>query len=235
MAYRTDVTIDFNASPRIITVASPATSITVQDLVDTIRHLEAENPTYAKLIDTAGKTFLYNDGISDFYTGIVLTLLNAQVAFAARSGPTYTQCQINAGDIVAQNDVGGVISPVYPTAFTQVLVSQSTAPTLVVTAGSGGAGASAAEIWAYADRQLTSTGNAAVATAIRTELTPELTHVLLMQNGLTSTQATLLQEIYTLYGLDPTKPLIVTDTNRTAGTVIQNITSNTTQTTVQRV
>ena len=75
-----------------------------------------------------------------------------------------------------------------------------------------------------------------IAAAVRTNLTPELTHILLQENGLTPTQATMLSEIYALYGLDPTKPLIVTDTSRTAGAgVTQNITSNTTQTTITRV
>lgn len=75
-----------------------------------------------------------------------------------------------------------------------------------------------------------------IADQVRTELTPELTHLMLMENGLTSAQATMLTEIYRLYGLDPTKPLIVTDTSRTAGAgLTQAITSTPTQTTVQRV
>lgn len=76
---------------------------------------------------------------------------------------------------------------------------------------------------------------AAIATAVRTELNPELTHLMTLQNGLTPAQATMLLEIYKLYGLDPTSPLVVTDTSRNAGTVHQNITSTTNQTTVTRV
>lgn len=100
----------------------------------------------------------------------------------------------------------------------------------------GGSGATAAEVWNYTNRTLSAAGNAAIADEVRVELTPELTHILLMANGLTSTQATMLSEIYALYGLDPTKPLIVTDTSRTAGVGInQNINSNSTTTTVTRV
>jgi len=33
----------------------------------------------------------------------------------------------------------------------------------------------------------------------------------------------LLMELYALYGLDPTKPLVVTAANRTAGTIQQSI------------
>lgn len=78
----------------------------------------------------------------------------------------------------------------------------------------------------------------AIADAVRTELTPELTHLLALQNGegLNSTQATMLLEIYRLYGLDPTKPLVVTKTNRSAGAGIsQAITTNDNQTTITRV
>lgn len=61
------------------------------------------------------------------------------------------------------------------------------------------------------------------AEAVRTELNTELTHLLTLQNGqgLNSTQATMLLEIYRLYGLDPTKPLVVAQTSRTAGAEIQ--------------
>ena len=75
-----------------------------------------------------------------------------------------------------------------------------------------------------------------IAEAVRIELTPEMTHILLMENGLTATQATMLTEIYSLYGLDPTKPLVVTDTNRSAGVDIQQtISSGASVTTVTRV
>lgn len=75
-----------------------------------------------------------------------------------------------------------------------------------------------------------------IASAVRVELTPELNHVMTLQNGqgLDSTQATMLLEIYRLYGLDPTRPLIVTNTNRTAGEIAQTINSGPTQTTVTR-
>ncbi len=100
---------------------------------------------------------------------------------------------------------------------------------------SGGGGASAADIWSYANRTLSAAGNEAVAEAVRTELSPELAHVLTLQNGLTSTQATMLLEIYRLYGLDPTKPLVVTQTNRSAGSeIMQTITGNETITTITR-
>jgi hypothetical protein len=76
---------------------------------------------------------------------------------------------------------------------------------------------------------------ATIADAVRTELTPELTQIMLIESGLTPTQATMLTEIYTLYGLDPTKPLLVTKTTRTAGNISQTIDAATEYTEVTRV
>lgn len=76
-----------------------------------------------------------------------------------------------------------------------------------------------------------------IPSAVRTELSPELSHLMMLQNGqgLDSTQATMLLEIYRLYGLDPTRPLIVTANSRTAGDISQNIQTDTVQTTVTRL
>ena len=95
-----------------------------------------------------------------------------------------------------------------------------------------------AAIKAKTDTITTAPSASDIADAVRTELTPELTHLLALQNGegLNSTQATMLLEIYRLYGLDPTRPLIVSKTNRTAGAGInQNISTTTDQTTITRV
>jgi hypothetical protein len=54
-------------------------------------------------------------------------------------------------------------------------------------------------------------------------------------SGLTTQQETMLLEMYNLLGLDPTKPLVVTNTTRTAGTISQTIDTNASQTTVTRV
>ena len=76
-----------------------------------------------------------------------------------------------------------------------------------------------------------------IPSAVRTELTTELTHLSTLQNGqgLDSTQAIMLLEIYKLYGLDPLKPLIVTTTSRSIGTdIVQSIDSDTTRTIITR-
>jgi len=57
--------------------------------------------------------------------GITSTLQNAQLAFAARLGPTYIQCIVSGGNIVAVDANGDPISPIFPTAFTQVVIAAS--------------------------------------------------------------------------------------------------------------
>lgn len=78
---------------------------------------------------------------------------------------------------------------------------------------------------------------ATIADQVRTELSPELAHILTLQNnpGLTSPQATMLLELYQIFGLDPTKPLTVTDFVRSAGPINQTITTDTSHTVVQRI
>ena len=41
MAIRNDVNIDWSVSPRVITVLAPSTEISMQDLYDTLRSMEA--------------------------------------------------------------------------------------------------------------------------------------------------------------------------------------------------
>ena len=57
MTVRNDISIDWTQSPRVLTVLSPSTTITIQDLVDTCRYLEVLDfdMIYDHLIDAAGK------------------------------------------------------------------------------------------------------------------------------------------------------------------------------------
>lgn len=88
-------------------------------------------------------------------------------------------------------------------------------------------------IWEYSTR--TTTDAAAQATAVRTELSAELAKINAQVDGLTVNQETMLLEIYALYGLDPTKPLIVSETQRSAGAgITQTIVTTPTETTVTR-
>lgn len=116
--------IVFNKLTKIITVESPDTEVTIQNLLNAIRDYEDELTTLdiKKIASAAGKEDL-GGGVS---VGITMTLLDDwQLAFEARAGPTYIQCKVSGGNIVATN-VSGAISP---TAFTQVLVTASSSAT----------------------------------------------------------------------------------------------------------
>jgi len=128
MAFRNDVSINWEVSPRIILVAAPSVEITIQDLHDTLRTLEAQTEAMddPAIVDTAGKEPL-GGGV---YVGLTLTLLNAVIAFEPRTGPEYTQCDIIGGNAVARDAFGGEISPVHPTAFTQIVRTSSSSATL---------------------------------------------------------------------------------------------------------
>lgn len=129
MTVRNDLTVDWEASPRIITVASPSTEVTIQDLVDTLRTLEAgfnamDDPF---IIAAAGKEEL-GGGV---LVGITATLQNALLAFEARPGPTFVQCLISGGNLVAIDEFGVTqTTPVQTTAFTQVVLANSSSATL---------------------------------------------------------------------------------------------------------
>lgn len=130
MTIRTDVTIDWSVSPRIITVASPSTEITIQDLYDTCMDLEAKSNAMDDnhIIDAAGKEQL-GGGTA---VGLTATLLNALLAFQARSGPSYEQCLVNGGNLVAlESDLFTyATTPIDPTAFTQVVTTASSSATI---------------------------------------------------------------------------------------------------------
>lgn len=80
--------------------------------------------------------------------GLTITLLDALLGFAPRSGPTYEQCQASGGNLVAIMADGEYFNtPVYPTAFTQVIISKSSSATIV----SGESSVTPADIDAIAD------------------------------------------------------------------------------------
>lgn len=129
MTTRTDFTVDWDASPRIVTIAAPSTEATIQDIVDTLRVLEYEvrGMSEPKLIDATGKQPL-GGGVN---VGITCSLQNALIEFEDRAGPTFEQCLINGGNLVAFDDMGAVLdSPIQVSDYTQVVLTSSSSATL---------------------------------------------------------------------------------------------------------
>ena len=134
MAIRNDFSIDWLASPRIITIAAPSVSCAMQDLLDTLRSMESHWSAMddAPIVDASGKEEL--DDTTK--VGITVKLLNARVAFEARDGTEYggvdewTLCTLNGGNVVAQDITGNKIDARYPTSFTTVDRTSSASATL---------------------------------------------------------------------------------------------------------
>ncbi len=142
MSFRSDVSIDWTVSPRIITVASPSTSINVQDLVDTLFRLEylQENLRYPSIYAAAGEEeSVSKEGTegkkqvgTGRFTGIVCVLDDALLAFQARAGPSWENCYVTDGDIVAYDSAGALQpSPIEGTAFVNAHYQAATSPGLV--------------------------------------------------------------------------------------------------------
>jgi len=119
MAVRDDITINWDVSPRIIEVskdgASP-TSLTVQDLYDTVRDLSAKPSAlaYDEIIDAGGKETLS----STEQIVVTVTLYNAKIKFEERT--SWTTCEILSGNIVAKDANGYYMNPIEPSAYVTV-------------------------------------------------------------------------------------------------------------------
>jgi len=126
MAVRTDITFTTHTSPRVVQIDDPSTEITIQDLVDTIRDFEAkpENIWVDKMVNAGGKENLGGGN----NVGITVTLQDTQVAFEARGGPSFVQCKITGGNLVAVDANGDAMDPINTTDYVQVTIAQSTSP-----------------------------------------------------------------------------------------------------------
>ena len=136
MTFRSDITVDWSVSPRIITVASPSVELLIQDLIDTLRDLEDDivNMGYKAIVRATGKQSL----TSDLLVGITCTLLNARLAFGDRAGPSFIRCDIKGGNLLAVDSDDLFVEVIEVTDFTQIVYDLSPTPTQVVGVGGDG-------------------------------------------------------------------------------------------------
>jgi len=128
MAIRNDITIDWEASPRIVTVADTSTTVSIQELHDTLANAEmgVEGMDRPKIINSTGK-----EGLGDnVFVGITLTLQNAKLAFADRGGPSWIECTVTGGNLAAIDGNGDEMSPIEPTSYVLVTRAASSSATL---------------------------------------------------------------------------------------------------------
>jgi len=131
MAFQSYISIDWDVSPRIVTVADTETEVSIQDLYDTLRTLEAVTSGVDNnaIVSGAGKEIL-GPGVA---VGLTITLLNAKVAFEARPPSTFIQCAVRGGNLTALDANGSGMPAIYPTAYTQVVVELSSSATSIET------------------------------------------------------------------------------------------------------
>lgn len=129
MAIRDDIIVNWASSPRIIEVAAPSVTVSIQDLVDTCRHLEAEieNIDNERLIDASGKDDL-GEGL---LVGITLSLNNAKLKFEDRAPGSWAICKVSGGNLVAADDGGVSMNPIEPSSYVTVTLMQSVSATMV--------------------------------------------------------------------------------------------------------
>jgi hypothetical protein len=137
------ITVDWDSSPRIIMVESPTTSILVQDLVDTLGELQAEqvNMVYPPLFVATGKDALGGDA----YTGITMTLQNAQIGFESPVSGNIV-CTIGGGNLVAVDVNGNFMDELYYTNAVNIRNQLSTSPALIETVVDEGGGGGSEDI-----------------------------------------------------------------------------------------
>lgn len=95
MATRNDITIDYQLSPRIATLADPAATLSLQDYVDTLRVAESsfQGMSFPFLLSASGKEDL-GDGVQ---VAITVQEQNLQLAFEARRTPAIDESTVTTG------------------------------------------------------------------------------------------------------------------------------------------
>jgi hypothetical protein len=155
----------FNFQTNLIEIDSGVVDVDCNVLYDAIKLAQwsEEGIIYGRIGKGAGLDQL-GPGVQ---VGITVELLGAW------------QLKFPAGNYIARIAGGNLIGgpggdPIAYSAGVQALLIQSANATVVTTSGGGGGGATAAEIWSYTPRTLSSGGNSSIATAVRVELTTEL-------------------------------------------------------------
>jgi hypothetical protein len=118
-------TFEFDPINRVITVLSPDTEITVQELINAIRDWEDDHLEWEQVADASGKETV-SPGLQ---TAITLKLLNWHLKFEERTEPTV--CLVRGGNLLAVDGGGNYMYPISPSQNVTVTISQSTAAALL--------------------------------------------------------------------------------------------------------
>jgi hypothetical protein len=130
---------------RIAVPQTDAQPLLIQSLINAIRDEEASERgiCYDQIADAAGKDTL----ASGVQVGITLSLRSS---WALEFDPGAYQATITGGNLA------DALARIYNTGNPQVLINSSAAATLVEGGVGGGGGLTAAQVWSYSTRELTS-------------------------------------------------------------------------------
>jgi hypothetical protein len=118
------VTFTFDEVNKWLVVDLPTEEVTIQQIVDAVRDWqdEQDNLDIEDFILPSGKQGLG----AGSYVGITLEFRYGwKLKFADRAGPTWTNCYVRGGNLVATYD------PIYPAAYTNTVISQSSSATMI--------------------------------------------------------------------------------------------------------
>jgi hypothetical protein len=116
----------FDSPSKIIEIADTETEVTIQELVNAIREYETDYIAEDQIASTSGKDELR----TGLYMSIKLELLNDwRVKFEDRAGPTWTSCEVVAGNLITTNSFGN--NPIAPGAYVTATRAMSTEAALL--------------------------------------------------------------------------------------------------------
>ena len=116
----------FDQINRFIIVSE--TEISIQELINGIR--DWEDDWGAMSIPIVANAYGKQDLGGGIKVGITLELINNwRIKFVDRSPPDYILCRVYGGNLVAINDYNN--NPICPSAYTQVVIAQSTSATMI--------------------------------------------------------------------------------------------------------
>ena len=119
----------FDKLSRVITVESPDTDITCQELLNECRDFEdeLENLEMPSICTASGK----EDLGAGKQVGITLKLLDWKVKFEDRLSTPWTLCEIAGGNLIRYNTISGTYdSPVEPSAYVTVSLTTDVSATI---------------------------------------------------------------------------------------------------------
>jgi len=119
----------FDEINQIITVESPDTEITMQNLINGVRDYEdnVEGMDIPKIANASGKEALGGGTL----VGITVTLIDWKLKFEDRAGPDYIICNATGGNLVTYDTgTSSYINPIEPATYVTVVITASSSATL---------------------------------------------------------------------------------------------------------